>query len=111
MGSTALLVCFAHTHTHTRNDFLMTDLVQICPRLDTELITVLCKGKHSTNIVFLQAYFYTLGTGWYNNSLALEVETKRSWISGDSQGRRRQTRKIPRRTGQWSLSLGMGPGR
>ena len=59
----------------------------------------------------LKAYSNTLGTGWYNNGLALEVATKRSWISDDSQGRRRQTRKIPRRTGQWSLSLGMGPGR
>ena len=59
----------------------------------------------------LKAYSHTLGTGWYNNGLALEVATKRSWISDDSRGRRRQTRKIPRRTGQWSLSLGMGPGR
>ena len=53
----------------------------------------------------------TFGTGWYNNGLALEVATNKSWISADSQGRRRQTRNIPRRTGQWSLNLGMGPGR
>ena len=67
--------------------------------------------KTQHNIVFLKVYAHTLGTGWYNNGLALEVATKRSWISDDSRGRRRQTRKILRRTGQWSWRLGMGPGR
>ena len=59
----------------------------------------------------LKAYSHTLGTGWYNNGLALEVAMKRSWRSDGSPERRLQKRRIPRRTGQWSLSLGMGPGR
>ena len=80
----------------------MTDLVQICPRLDTELRTVLRKGKHSTNIVFLKAYSYTLGTGWYNNGLALEVATKDPGylvIDEEDVGRR----------GRFQGGLGSGP--
>ena len=105
-----LLVCYAHTHTHknTFND----QLVQICPRLDTENKELFSAKKHSkyTKNTLLKALSNTLSTGWYNNGLALEVATKRSLRPGCSPDRRRQTRRIPRRAGQWSLSLGMGPG-
>ena len=62
------------------------------------------------NYCLLKVSSHTLSTGWYDNGLILEVATKRSLRPGCSPGRRRQTRRIPRRTGQWSLSLGMGPG-
>ena len=75
------------------------------------LIKLFSEKKHSKNICLFKVFTHTLGTGWYNNGLALEDVMNKSWISADSQGRQRQTRNIPRRTGQWSLSLGMGPGR
>ena len=82
MGSTALLVCHAHTHTHknTFND----QLVQICPRLDTEIKNCSLQKEAQQKYCLLKAYSYTLGTGWYNNGLALEVTTKRSWRSDGS---------------------------
>ena len=84
VGSSALLVCHAHTHTHenTFND----QLVQICPRLDTEnKRTVLCKETQQIyeKYCLLKALSNTLSTGWYNNGLALEVATKRvleAWL-------------------------------
>ena len=42
--------------------------------------------------------------------MASHLKSRRRGSSrpGCSPGRRQQTRRIPRRTGQWSLSLGMG---
>ena len=58
----------------------MTNLVQICPRLDTEnkeLFSVRKHSKHTRKYCLLKALLDTLSTGWYNNGLALEVEKKR----------------------------------
>ena len=71
------------THTHTRI-LLMTGLVQICPRLDTEkeLFSVR-KQQIYEEYCLLKALLNTLSTGWYNYGLALEVVKKRileAWL-------------------------------
>ena len=64
---------------------LMTNLVQICPRLDTEK-ELFSARKHSKiygKYCLLKALSNTLSTGWYNNGLALEVAKKRilqAWL-------------------------------
>ena len=57
VGSSALLVCHAHTHTHTRI-LLMTNLVQICPRLDTEkeLFSARKHSKYTKILSFKSAF-------------------------------------------------------
>ena len=72
-----MLVCHAHTHTYknTFND----QLVQICPRLDTEITN--CSLQRKTQQIYekyclLKSLSHTLSTGWYNNGLVLEDATK-----------------------------------
>ena len=83
VGSSALLVCHAHTHTHknTFND-------QLGPNMSPTRHwkrTVLCKETQQIygKYCLLKALPNTLSTGWYNNGLALEVTKKRileAWL-------------------------------
>ena len=103
-----MFVC--RTHTHTQNDFLNTDLVQICPRLEWKFHN--CSLERNTaQIMSFTSVSLHLGTGWYNIGPALVDATKRiSWRSEGSCGGHQYTTKIPRRTGQWSWIPGMDSG-
>ena len=47
------------------------------------LIKLFSETKHSTNICLFKVFTHTLGTGWYNNGLALEDAINNSWISAE----------------------------